>query len=123
MSLIYPKIQSKITTGLDTTSPKKIDPDYIAITIAYNEEKYIRDTIESVLNQTIKPRLYIVVDDGSTDRTQFIVSEYPVYYMRVDEPKFHLGSMNMHRALVRGIKQATDLVPDWDFMLKSMRIA
>ena len=118
MSLSYPVTQSKVTTGLDATSPEKREPNYIALTIAYNEEKYIRDTIESVLNQTIKPRLYIVVDDGSTDRTPLIVSEYPVYYMRVDEPKFYLGSMNMHRAIVRGIQQATDLVPDWGFMLK-----
>ncbi len=118
MSLSYPVIKSEVITDIDATSPEKRVPNYIAITIAYNEEKHIRNTIESVLNQTIKPRFYIVVDDGSTDQTPFIVSEYPVYYMRVDEPKFYLGSMNMHRALVRGIKKATDLVPDWDFLFK-----
>lgn len=100
------------------TKPKSNDVRYIAITIAYNEEKYIEETIKSVLNQKEKPKLYIVVDDGSSDQTPLIISKYPVYYMRIDEPKYHLGSMNMHRALTRGIHQATNLVPDWDYLLK-----
>lgn len=114
---------SEISTSQESITslepqPKSHDMRYIAITIAYNEEKYIEKTIQSVLNQKVKPALYIVVDDGSSDQTPFIISKYPVYYMRIDEPKYYLGSMNMHRALTRGIQQATDLVLDWDYLLK-----
>jgi len=49
---------------------------------AYNEEKYIADTIKSVLSQTIKPNEIIVVDDASTDKTSQIVRKYPIRYYR-----------------------------------------
>ena len=37
--------------------------------IAYNEEDYIVESIESVLNQTFEDFELIILDDGSTDRT------------------------------------------------------
>lgn len=40
---------------------------------AYNAENFIRETIESALNQTYKNIEVIVVDDGSTDNTREIV--------------------------------------------------
>jgi glycosyltransferase involved in cell wall biosynthesis len=45
---------------------------------AYNEEKYIRTCLESILKQTEKPDEIIVVDNNSTDSTVAIVQEYPV---------------------------------------------
>jgi len=49
---------------------------YILITAAKNEESYIEKTIQSVLNQTIKPERWIIVSDGSTDQTNYIVEQY-----------------------------------------------
>jgi len=42
----------------------------------YNASRYIRQTIESVLNQTVSEWELVVVDDGSSDNTVQIVEEY-----------------------------------------------
>lgn len=52
-------------------------PSLISVIIpAYNGEKYIAAAIESVLSQTDTHYEIIVVDNGSTDRTQAIVTSY-----------------------------------------------
>ena len=42
---------------------------------AYNEEKSIVLTLQSLINQTFVPYQIIVVDDGSTENTAQLVSE------------------------------------------------
>lgn len=42
----------------------------------YNGEKFILQALESVTNQTLSPNKIIVVDDGSTDGSYSLVSEY-----------------------------------------------
>ena len=55
----------------------------------YNAEKYLRDTIESVLNQTMEDFELIIVDDCSTDSSAEIVKEFledkRVKYFKNDE--------------------------------------
>lgn len=46
------------------------------ITVVFNGEKTIRDTIESVCNQTVLPKEYLIIDGLSTDGTLGIVNEY-----------------------------------------------
>ena len=46
------------------------------ILAAYNEEKYIKKAIESVLNQTLDDFELIIVDDGSTDATSKIINSF-----------------------------------------------
>ena len=47
---------------------------------AYNGEKYIREQIESVLSQTYANWELIAHDDGSSDATPAILSEYASLY-------------------------------------------
>ena len=49
---------------------------YVLTTAAYNEEANIEKTIESVLSQTLLPTAWVIVSDGSVDRTDAIVVKY-----------------------------------------------
>ena len=49
---------------------------YTIITPARNEEDYIEKTIQSVVSQKVLPVKYVIVSDGSTDRTEEIVEKY-----------------------------------------------
>lgn len=51
-------------------------PFVTVVTICFNAEKSIRQTIESVLNQVYRPIEYIVIDGGSTDMTLSIIKSY-----------------------------------------------
>ena len=50
--------------------------NYVLITPARNEEGYIRKGLDSVTAQTLPPLRWVIVDDGSADRTADIVREY-----------------------------------------------
>lgn len=42
----------------------------------YNGDQYLRDAIESILNQTLRDFEFIIINDGSTDLTNKIIDEY-----------------------------------------------
>ena len=49
---------------------------YVLISAARNEEEFIEVTLKSVVAQTRLPAKWIIISDGSTDRTESIVSDY-----------------------------------------------
>ena len=48
---------------------------YCLISPCRDEEDYMRRTLESVINQSRKPDLWVIVDDGSSDSTPQILEE------------------------------------------------
>ena len=50
--------------------------DYVIISPCRNEAEYMRRTLDSVVAQTVQPKLWVVVDDGSSDETPEILAEY-----------------------------------------------
>lgn len=56
--------------------PSKNLPLVSLVTICLNSEKYIRETIESVLEQDYPNLEYMIIDGASTDGTLSIVEEY-----------------------------------------------
>jgi len=55
-------------------------PPYVLITPARNEEAFIKNTLDSVVQQTYRPLKWAIVNDGSTDATVKIVEPYAVKY-------------------------------------------
>lgn len=53
-----------------------INPLVTIIVPLYNKEKYIRDTLDSLLYQTYQNIRVVVIDDASTDKSLDIVEEY-----------------------------------------------
>src|SRR5262249_7785438 len=49
---------------------------YVLITPARNEAAFIEKTIQSMIQQTVLPMKWVIVNDGSTDGTARIVDQY-----------------------------------------------
>lgn len=87
--------------------------NYIIITPAKNEEKFIEKTIQSVISQTVLPVRWVIVDDGSTDRTAEIVKKYLKDYpfirlvQRERSIERHFG--NKVFAIRRGFEEVEDI--------------
>ena len=57
-----------------------VEPRYVVISPVRNEEKYINRTLDAIIAQTIKPSEWVLVDDGSSDKTREIITQYSVKY-------------------------------------------
>jgi glycosyltransferase involved in cell wall biosynthesis len=77
------------------------------ITITYNSEATLKDTIESVVNQTYHDMEYIIVDGKSTDNSLAIIDSYKDKISKVISEKDN----GLYDALNKGIALATgDLI-------------
>ena len=55
-------------------------PSYVLVTPARNEAAFIEKTIQSVIAQSVVPRKWMIVSDGSTDDTDEIVQRYAAQF-------------------------------------------
>ena len=71
-------------SGKSTSPGSAADMKVTVIIPTYNRAKYIRDAVDSALNQTHPPHEVLVIDDGSTDETPEILARYqaPVRVIR-----------------------------------------
>ena len=90
---------------------------YALATAAYNEEKLIGSVIQSIVAQTVKPEKWVIVNDGSTDRTAEIVKgyadKYPfieLYTITEEHPRDLTAQVH---AINRGFSQLKDLPCDF----------
>ena len=65
---------------------------YVIVTAAHNEEDNLDRLVACVLAQTVKPLVWIIVSDGSTDRTDEIAGRYAgetpwIRFMRREKPE------------------------------------
>mgnify|MGYP000973867257 CR=1 FL=1 len=91
---------------------------YALVTPARNEEAHVGATIESVLAQRLRPGRWIIIDDGSTDRTEVIAREYamkhPLIRVLHREPDGAAGFASKVRAFAMGWEGLRRL--DFDFV-------
>ncbi len=76
------------------------------ITVCYNSEKTIKDTLESVLKQTYENYEYLIIDGKSKDNTLKIVENYKKKF----EGKMHIVSekdKGLYDAMNKGVHLAT----------------
>jgi glycosyl transferase family 2 len=81
-------------------------PTISAIMPVYNGEAFLAEAIDSILNQTFADFEFIIVDDGSTDKTPEILSGYACRDSRVrvyrQENKGVAHSVNLAASLATG---------------------
>jgi poly-beta-1,6-N-acetyl-D-glucosamine synthase len=49
---------------------------YVLISPCRDEAAYMRETLDSVIAQSLRPARWVIVDDGSTDETPRVLAEY-----------------------------------------------
>ena len=89
------------------------DPNNLRFAIvipAYNEDKNIESCLVSLLNQSLKPKSIIVVDDSSTDKTAEVVKAYEksntiIKYMLNPSLSKHEPGSKVIRAFNTGLKR------------------
>ena len=86
---------------------------YIIVTPCKNEENNLPNLIESIVAQTIRPVLWVIIDDGSADKTPEIIKDAVKKYnwihsIRLDGKKRDLG---LHLASV--IKKGFDFAIEY----------
>lgn len=85
----------------------------------YNAEKYISETLESLVHQTKKNFEVVIINDGSTDKSEIIVEEYlkklPITYIK----KVNSGQLLSRREGVKVANGEYLLFLDADDLLRS----
>ena len=71
---------AKAAAGPSVAERINQDVFFSVIVASYNYEDYIRETLESLVNQTYKNFEVIVVDDGSSDNSVKVIREYEEKY-------------------------------------------
>ena len=94
---------------------------YVIISPVRDESKYIEKTITSVVSQTIQPTEWIIVNDGSTDKTQEIIEKYlPIHpWMKLVNRKnrgFRKAGGGVIQAFNEGYLSIESKI--WDFIVK-----
>ena len=84
------------------------EPLVTIVTPSYNQGRFIRATIESVLTQDYPAIEYIIMDGGSTDETAAIASEYKDRLTFISEP-----DRGQSHAINKGFRMARGDIVSW----------
>jgi biofilm PGA synthesis N-glycosyltransferase PgaC len=94
---------------------------YVLISPCRNEADYMRQTLDTVVAQSLRPTKWVIVDDGSTDETPAILAEYARKHEWIE---IVTRADRGHRAVGPGVVDAfysgyAAIIPDdYDFVCK-----
>jgi len=94
---------------------------YLLVTPCRNEQDYLPITIESVARQSVLPACWIIVDDGSTDRTPDILREAAARYSFIKVlPRTDRGERAVGPGVIQAFNEglATVDLDDYDYLCK-----
>jgi biofilm PGA synthesis N-glycosyltransferase PgaC len=97
------------------------DIKYVVVTPVRDEEAYLSFTIESMAAQTIRPAEWVIVNDGSTDRTAEIIEtatrKYPwIRAVHREDRGYRKWGAGIIDAFYAGYNQL--VFQDWEFLSK-----
>ena len=78
-------------------------PKISVVMSVYNEEKFIDESIRSILNQTFKDFEFIIINNGSTDNTLKIIKSYKDKRIKIINKRRNVGTS---KAVNLGFKKA-----------------
>lgn len=83
----------------------------------YNGAAFIKQTIDSVLNQSIEDWEIIVMDDASSDNTIEIAASFKDHRIKIHQPKNNVGAQrNWNRGLALATGKYFKLLPQDDLL-------
>ena len=88
---------------------------YALVTPARNEEAFIEKTLASVVGQSVLPQKWVIVSDGSTDRTDEIVRGYAEAYPFIELLRREAGQERNFGNKVYAIQAGYERLTDVDF--------
>lgn len=94
---------------------------YFIIIPTYNEEKFISLTLQSLVEQSFLPSKVVVVNDGSTDKTEEIIQSFTEKYsfislVNATSEAIHLPGSKVIQAFQKGLETVDD---NYDFIVKA----
>ena len=105
--LVYLKGHNKLTKrfyggGWDANIPS-ITSEVSVVMSVYNGEKYLKKAINSILQQSYQNFEFIIIDDGSTDKTSEILKSFKDFRIKVIR---NIENIGLTKSLNKGIKAA-----------------
>lgn len=86
-------------SGHERTNGRSAGPRVSVIMSVYNSERYLRESIESILAQSFTGFEFIIVNDASTDRSADIMRSY-------NDPRIVLIENDRNRGITRSLNSA-----------------
>jgi biofilm PGA synthesis N-glycosyltransferase PgaC len=94
---------------------------YVVVTPVRDEEHFIEATIEAVTGQTVRPAEWVIVNDGSADRTGEIIDRYAAQFPWIRAVhRQNRGFRNSGGGVVEAFYDGYNALQskDWDFVVK-----
>ena len=91
---------------------------YVLVTAAYNEEALLENTILSVVHQTVRPKAWIIVNDGSADNTEAIARRFATSFSFIHVLSLTRKPGRTFGAKVRAVREGFERMRslEWDYI-------